>query len=62
MGFVLILAIRTMHGPPPVFILQEDSRQPSGDFARNLPERHHAARTNRAFDFEIVAEVVMEFL
>ena len=56
------LRVRAEAGPLPVRITQEERRQPATELLRHLEQGDEAPRPGRAFDLEIVAVVVMEFL
>ena len=45
-----------------ILIAQEDPGKASRDLAGDFPERQHLPRTDRTFDFEIFAEIVMKLL
>src|SRR4030095_6421360 len=45
-----------------VVITQENPRQPLRDLTGDFPKRQHLTRTDRTFDFEVFAEVMMKLL
>src|SRR5712691_5572624 len=59
---VVISRIVPMHWPPPLFILQEDARQPARQLGRHFPQRDVSPRSGRILYLEAVAKVVMKFL
>ena len=61
-GIRLQLGGMAQHRAVAVFILQEDARQSARQLLGNLLDREQRAGARRAFDFEIVAVVVVEFL
>src|SRR3974377_150430 len=49
----------SVEGPDAVFVGQENAREPARNLLGDLLERQHSSRTNRTFDFELVAVKVM---
>src|ERR1700692_4349849 len=45
-----------------LFVAKKDVCHPARELARHIPQRLHVSRSSRELDFEIVTQVVVEFL
>src|SRR5262245_13395862 len=61
-GVALQLVVVAVHRAAAGWIAQKETRQASGDFFRYFVDGDKAARARRAFDFEVVAVVVVKLL
>jgi hypothetical protein len=48
--------------PAAVFVTKKDAYHATRQFTRYVPQRLHVSRSSRELDFEIVTEIVVEFL
>src|ERR1700751_919822 len=61
-GIGLELRNIAIHRPLALFITQKDFRKSARELGRYFRQRQHVSRAGGKFHFEIVPEVVMEFL
>src|ERR1700735_3501054 len=48
--------------PAALFVTKKDVCDPPRQLTRHLPQRLHVSRSSRELDFEVVTEIVVEFL
>ena len=51
-----------VHRAPTLRVARKEADEPSREFHRHLPQRHLLARTRRAFDLEVLAQIVVVLL